>query len=102
MKASQKSIRCNYSHTPHLSISKKDEDSSFHPKKKRKTRVNVNKRIQCPFCINCALVDHKAPYKDNIFYKVRISSIKSLEHTCLMSESFYRNTLSTKKRTCES
>ena len=36
MKASQKSIRCNYSHTPHLSNSKKDSSSSFHPKKNEK------------------------------------------------------------------
>ena len=34
MKASKKSIRCNYSHTPHLSMSKKQEDSSIHPHKK--------------------------------------------------------------------
>ncbi len=44
MKASQKSIRCNYSHTPHINKYKQ----IFPPNKKRKVRVDINERIQCP------------------------------------------------------
>ncbi len=47
-------------------------------------------------CIKWSLVEHKRPHKDDIFYKVRISSISSLEHTCLMSESVYRTALSSR------
>ena len=92
MKATSKSIRCNYSHTPHMNKYKQ----ICPPNKKRKVRVNVNEHIQCPFCIKWSLVEHKRPHKDDIFYKVRISSIQSLEHTCLMSESSYRTALSSR------
>ena len=65
MKTSKKSIRCNYSHTPHKGCKKIIDSACLNLPRTRTTRVNLKKQIQCPFCINWSLVDHKRPYKDD-------------------------------------
>ena len=84
MKVSQKSIRCNYSHTPASSCSKKQQQKSL-------------PYTQCPFYTTLSYVEYDYPHKDEIVYKVRVLSITSLEHTCLTSESSYQHGLFTRR-----
>ena len=59
-------------------------------KERRTTQAAKHGKVICPFRINYTLVNYKFPKSDEIFYKVRISNIVSLEHKCMMNVSSYR------------
>ena len=74
------SITCAYATPMHQSSTK-----NFSTAKNSEFRRNIN----CPFIIRYAKVNYKKKYKkDNIFYKVRITSLNA-RHTCLLSNSSY-------------
>ena len=56
-------------------------------------RKSISCQTKCPFHIKWSLIDYKKPYRNNIFYKTKISNIISTEHTCLMSQISYRHAL---------
>ena len=45
--------------------------------------------MKCPFELKWSLVNHKKPYRHDIFYKVKITSLPSIQHTCMMSHIGY-------------
>ena len=49
--------------------------------------------VKCPFEVRRTLVDHKRPHRHDVFYKVKISSIISTEHMCMMSHISFRHAL---------
>ena len=84
-----KNIRCSYSHTPGKKKSCLDDCSTTN----KSGRQSTSSLVQCPFQVKWTLVDHKKPYRHEIFYKVKISKIVSTEHTCMMSHISYRHAL---------
>ena len=58
-------------------------------KKRRMTQATKHGKVICPFRINYTLVNYCAPKSDEMFYKVRIIYIASLEHKCMMNVSSY-------------
>ena len=57
--------------------------------------VNTNyqsmaSQVKCPFHLKWSLVDHKMPYRHEIFYRVKISSVVDTQHTCMMSHISYK------------
>ena len=55
--------------------------------------TSISCQTKFPFHIKWSLIDNKKPYRNNIFYKTKISNIISSEHTCLMSQISYRHAL---------
>ena len=47
-------------------------------------------QVQCPFELKWSLLEYKRPYRNQIFYKVKVSNLISTEHTCMMSHMSYR------------
>ena len=88
-KSNGKSLRCSYSHTP---ASKKciSTSTTTSPYNHRHSTASV---VKCPFEIKWSLVDHKKPYRHDIFYRAKISSIVSTQHTCMMSHISYKHAL---------
>ena len=88
-KSNGKSLRCSYSHTP----AKKKVISDSNIIGGDTNRQSTASVVKCPFHIKWTLLDHKRPYRHDIFYRVKISSIVSTEHTCMMSNLSYRHAL---------
>ena len=57
---------------------------------KRQSTASI---VNCPFELRWSLINHKKPYRHDIFYKVKISSVPSTQHTCMMSHISYRHAL---------
>ena len=98
-KSSGKSFRCHYSHTPAKKktitcdlVLNQDDTTNL---KQSGNRQSTSSLVQCPFLVRWSPVDRKVPYRHDIFYKVKISTIVSLEHTCLMSHMSFRHALKT-------
>ena len=88
-KCNGKSIRCSYSYTP---AKKKDptENLSEESDLVNTNYVSIASQTKCPFHLKWSLVDHKMPYRHEIFYRVKISSVVNTQHTCMMSHISYR------------
>ena len=94
-KSNGKNFRCSYSHTPAkkkvvavTDLADGDTDGNNDT-----TRTSTSSLVKCPFLVRWTLVDHKRPHRHDIFYKVKISSIVSTEHTCMMSHISFRHAL---------
>ena len=57
---------------------------------KRKFKKSMALQVQCPFQLKWSLIDYKKPYRNELFYKVKVSNLISTEHTCMMSHMSYR------------
>ena len=84
-KASSKFIRCSYSHTPGTR-KKPDDNLDEGDESKGRKRPSTASLINCPFMVKWSLLDHKAPHRNDIFYRVKVSTIECTEHTCMMSQ----------------
>ena len=84
-----KNIRCSYSHTPGTKKCTPDNSKNLNDS----NRQSTSSLVQCPFQVKWTLVDHKKPYRHEIFYRVKISTIVSTEHTCMMSHISFRHAL---------
>ena len=89
VKATGKSIRCSYSHTPNKKKSDMGDDSTCNTSKRQST----SSLVQCPFHVKWTLVDHKSPIRHDIFYKVKVSTLACLDHSCMMSHMSYTHAL---------
>ena len=58
-------------------------------KQRRKTQATKHCKVICPFRINYTVVNYCTPKSGEIFCKVRISNIVSLEYTYMMNVSSY-------------
>ena len=74
-------LRCSYSHIARM------KTNPCTPK--RMIRKSIASQVKCPFEIKWSLLEHKKPYRNDIFYKAKISNVKCLHHTCLMSAMSY-------------
>ena len=62
-------------------------DTTQHPDMsiKRNTRNLITMQVQCPFELKWLLLEYKRPYRNDLFYKTKVSNLISTDHTCMMS-----------------
>ena len=67
-------------------------DNTQHPdiNAKRNTRKPIALQVQCPFELKWSLLEYKRPYRNQLFYKAKVSNLISTEHICMMSHMPYR------------
>ena len=56
-------------------------------------RQSTASLVKCTFQLKWSLVNHKTQFRHDVFYKIKISSVPSIEHACMMSHISYRHAL---------
>ena len=86
MKASLKIAKLNY-------LRKVNEYRVFYCENKIKKRSSTASLINCPFQVKWSMLNHISPHRHDIFYRVKISTVLSTDHTCMMSLISYKHAL---------